>query len=122
MTTPVESLIAGADVADAARIMIDERIRCLPIVDGYGLVGILTRRDLLRAALAHDDQDLAEKISRQLAAVDTPDRWSVSVQAGVADIEDFGTDSEDRDRAVRLAAAVPGVVQVHARHQTPDPF
>ena len=122
MTTPVESLTAGADVADAARIMIDERIRCLPIVDGYGLVGILTRRDLLRAALAHDDQDLAEEISRQLAGVDTPDRWSVSVQAGVADIEDFGTDTEDRARAARLAAAVPGVVQVHARHQTPDPF
>jgi hypothetical protein len=54
--------------------------------------------------------------------VDTPDRWSVSVQAGVADIEDFGTDTEDRARAARLAAAVPGVVQVHARHQTPDPF
>ncbi len=122
MTTPVESLTAGADVADAARIMIDERIRCLPIVDGYGLVGILTRRDLLRAALAHDDQDLAEEISRQLAQVDTPERWSVSVQAGVADIEDFGTDTEDRARAAALAAAVPGVVQVHARHQTPDPF
>jgi CBS domain-containing protein len=122
MTTPVESLTAGADVADAARIMIDERIRCLPIVDGYGLVGILTRRDLLRAALAHDDQDLTEEISRQLAGVDTPDRWSVSVQAGVADIEDFGTDTEDRARAARLAAAIPGVVQVHARHQTPDPF
>ncbi len=122
MTTPVESLTAGADVADAARIMIDERIRCLPIVDGYGLVGILTRRDLLRAALAHDDQDLAEEISRQLAQVDTPERWSVSVQAGVVDIEDFGTDTEDRARAAALAAAVPGVVQVHARHQTPDPF
>jgi CBS domain-containing protein len=122
MTTPVESLTAGADVADAARIMINERIRCLPIIDGDGLVGILTRRDLLRAALSHDDQDLADEISRQLAEVDTPDRWSVSVQAGVADIEDFGTDTEDRARAARLPAAVPGVVQVHARHQTPDPF
>ena len=102
--------------------MINERIRCLPIIDGDGLVGILTRRDLLRAALSHDDQDLADEISRQLAEVDTPDRWSVSVQAGVADIEDFGTDTEDRARAARLPAAVPGVVQVHARHQTPDPF
>jgi CBS domain-containing protein len=122
MTTPVESLTAGADVADAARIMVDERIRCLTIVDGYGLVGILTRRDLLRSALAHDDQDLADEVSRQLAGVDTPGRWSVSVQAGVADIEDFGTNTEDRARAARLAAAVPGVVQVHAQHQTPDPF
>lgn len=50
MTSPVESLTAGADIADAARIMVDERIRCLPIVDGYGVVGVITRRDLLRAA------------------------------------------------------------------------
>ena len=48
MTTPVESLTPGADVADAAQIMVDERIRCLPIVDGRRVVGVLTRRDLLR--------------------------------------------------------------------------
>jgi CBS domain-containing protein len=50
MSTPVESLTAGADVADAARMMVDERIRCLPIVDGFQLVGVITRRDLLRVA------------------------------------------------------------------------
>src|SRR6478672_5623265 len=122
MTSPVESLTAGADVADAARMMVDERIRCLPIVDGYGVVGILTRRDVLRAAVAHNDQDLADEIARQLAVVDNPDRWQVSVQAGVADIEDFGTDAAERAQASRLAAKVPGVVRVRTRHQTPDPF
>jgi len=85
-------------------------------------IGIITRRDLLRSSLAHDDEDLADQISRQLARVDSPARWSVSVQAGVADIEDFGTDADDRAQAARLAAAVPGVVHVRARHQTPDPF
>jgi len=94
MTSPVESLTAGADISDAARIMVDERIRCLPIVDGGAPLGIITRRDLLRVALAHDDKDLADEISRQLARVDNPDRWSVSVQAGVADIEDFGSDAK----------------------------
>jgi CBS domain-containing protein len=122
MTTPVESLTAGADVSDAARMMVDERIRCLPIVDGHGLVGILTRRDLLRMALAHDDRDLTEEICRQLGGVDKPDRWKVSVQAGVADIDDLGANAGDQDRATRLAIAVPGIVQVRVRHQTPDPF
>ena len=122
MTSPVESLTAGADVADAAQMMVDERIRSLPIVDGHGIVGILTRRDVLRAAIADNDQDLADKVTRQLAALDNPDRWQVSVHAGVADIEDFGTDTRERAQANRLAAAVPGVVQVQARHQTPDPF
>ena len=56
MTSPVESLTAGADIADAARIMVDQRIRCLPIVDGYGVVGVITRRDLLRAAAAIEER------------------------------------------------------------------
>jgi CBS domain-containing protein len=56
MTSPVESLTAGADIADAARIMVDERIRCLPIVDGYGVVGVITRRDLLRAAVTLEER------------------------------------------------------------------
>jgi len=47
MTSPVESLTPGADVADAADIMLDERIRCLPVVDGRTVVGVITRRDLL---------------------------------------------------------------------------
>jgi CBS domain-containing protein len=47
MSSPVESLTPGADVADAAEIMLDERIRCLPVVDGHAVVGVITRRDLL---------------------------------------------------------------------------
>jgi predicted transcriptional regulator len=122
MTAPVETLTAGADISGAAKMMIDERIRCLPIVEGARPIGILTRRDLLRAAVVHDDTELVDEISHQLARVGNPNRWSVSVQAGVADIEDFGSDVDDRKRAARLTAAVPGVVQVQARHQTPDPF
>jgi len=122
MSTPVESLTAGADVADAAQMMVDERIRCLPIVDGRELVGIVTRRDVLRAAVADNDRDLEAEISRQLRHLDTSERWTVSVQAGVADIEDYGTDIVDRELAGRMASNIPGVVQVQTRHQTPDPF
>jgi len=54
---PVESVMAfnvltlapGDSMADAARVMIRERIGALPIVDGGRLVGILTRSDVLRA-------------------------------------------------------------------------
>lgn len=122
MTTPVESLTPGADLKDVARMMLDQRIRSLPIVDGTRVVGIVTRRDVLRADLAHLDQDLADEITRQLAMVDTPNRWRVSVTGGVADIEDYGTETRTRKRATRLAAEVPGVLGVHSEHQTPDPF
>jgi CBS domain-containing protein len=56
MTTPVESLTPGADAADAVQIMLRQHIRCLPIVDGQQLVGIVTRRDLMRNAFALDNQ------------------------------------------------------------------
>lgn len=77
---------------------------------------------MLRVGVAHNDQQLAEEITRQLAAIDNPDRWQVSVRAGVVDIEDFGTNTSDRAQAGQLAAATPGIVKVRSRHQTPDPF
>ena len=89
MTTSVESLTAGADVADAARIMTDERIRCLPIVDGYHVVGVITRRDVLRAAVTRDDHAIKRDVVQALTTFNDPDRWAVNVQAAVVEIEDF---------------------------------
>lgn len=46
---------AGVTVADAARLMGEKRVSCLPVVDGPGsrrLVGILTDRDLRNRVLA----------------------------------------------------------------------
>jgi len=40
-------------VAEAARLMLDKRVSCLPVVDGEGRVlGIVTWRDQLRSLLA----------------------------------------------------------------------
>ena len=61
MTTPVESLTPGADAADAVEIMLREHIRCLPIVDGQQVVGIVTRRDLMRSAFAAEERVLPKK-------------------------------------------------------------
>jgi len=122
MTTPVESVTPGADIADAARIMLDEHLRCLPIVDGLTVVGVITRRDLLRAIITHDDKALTADIVNRLAALDRPDRWNVSVQAGVADITDHVDDAEDRTAAERIASSTPGVVHATAHYETSDPF
>jgi acetoin utilization protein AcuB len=37
------------DARAAARIMLDHRIGCLPVLDGQALVGIVTETDILRA-------------------------------------------------------------------------
>jgi CBS domain-containing protein len=122
MTTSVESLTPGADVADAARMMLAENIRCFPIVDGNAIVGLVTRRDVLRAGVVHSDGQLGEAVAGELSALDDSGRFAVTVQAGVADIEDYGNDSGGRAAAARAAAAVPGIVAVAVRHQTCDPF
>ena len=49
--TPAGTLDADSDVADAARRFVRERHRCLPVVDGSLVVGMLSWRDLLRAML-----------------------------------------------------------------------
>lgn len=121
MSTPVESLTPGEDAARIERMMAQEHIRAVPIVDGGRVVGIVTRRDLLRATVIRDDADLAADIREQLTVLPEPDRWTVTVQGGVADIEDFRDDADDRALAQKLAAAVPGVVLATTRHQTPDP-
>lgn len=122
MTTPVESLTPAADAADATLMMLDERIRCIPVVDGHAIVGIVTRRDLLRAGVVRSDSVLLDEVSRQLEELDNSGRWVVSVQAGVVDVEDLSSDPSEREIARRLAEAVPGVVSVGVRHRTPDPF
>lgn len=49
MTSGVVTVEAGRTVADAAALMLDRRVNLLPVVDGEGLVGLVTMRELLRA-------------------------------------------------------------------------
>jgi acetoin utilization protein AcuB len=50
MHSPVVTVTPGEALAEAARIMIDNRIGGLPVLDDDGqIVGILTETDLLRA-------------------------------------------------------------------------
>lgn len=54
MTAPVTTCRNTASLGEAARVMLDENIGCLPIVDGHGhLAGILTDRDVCLAVARH---------------------------------------------------------------------
>jgi CBS domain-containing protein len=48
MTSPPTTMRSGDDLADVVAVMLDARIRSIPIVDDGELVGIVTRRDVLR--------------------------------------------------------------------------
>jgi acetoin utilization protein AcuB len=49
MNQPVKTINPEATVTDAAKVMIDEQIGCLPVTDGKGrVIGIVTRSDIMR--------------------------------------------------------------------------
>ena len=53
MTEKVVTISPEATVKEAARIMIDKKIGCLPVVEGMKLIGIITETDILRYVLEH---------------------------------------------------------------------
>ena len=49
MSTAVITVGPDRDASDAARLMLDHRIGCVPVVDGGLVIGILTETDIVRA-------------------------------------------------------------------------
>lgn len=111
MTSSVTGMGAGADVVDLVTVMLDQRIRTIPIVDGMTVVGIVTRRDLLRV-LARDDNEIATDIRHRLSHYGRAGRWTVQVHDGTAAITDEFDDATDRHVAAVVAESVPGVTSV----------
>ena len=52
MTQDVVSIQPDTDMVQAARILLDKKFGCLPVVDQGALVGVVTEIDCLRAFLA----------------------------------------------------------------------
>ena len=52
MTQDVVSIQPDTDMVQAARILLDKKFGCLPVVDQGALVGVVTEVDCLRAFLA----------------------------------------------------------------------
>ena len=111
MSSPAIAMGAGADVVDLVTVMLDERIRSVPIVDGSTVIGVVTRRDLLRV-LAREDNEIATDIRHRLAHYGKAGRWAVEVHDGAAAITDEYDDATDRHVAAVVAEGVPGVTSV----------
>jgi CBS domain-containing protein len=118
MTEPVVCLAASADTADLAALMLDNNVRAIPIVDGAHLVGIVSRRDLLRTLLRPDDgiiHDVSERLDDYSGE---PDRWQVTVVDGVVSIAGPFTGPDQQRIVTSLVRTVPGVLRVHTRVDT----
>jgi CBS domain-containing protein len=62
MTKDVVSVGPDMPIAKAARILIERRIGCLPVVKGEELVGLVTETDLLRAAYLDENESVVEAV------------------------------------------------------------
>lgn len=112
MTTPAVAMDAAAPAEMLARVMIDDQRRCIPIVDGSTVIGVVTRRDLVRV-IARADTTVTAEVQRVLDMYGGGRKWTVTVNDGEAVIGAETTDEETERILVALADAVPGVL--HAR-------
>lgn len=113
MTTAVACLGPGADTADLLALLQGSHVRAVAVVEGTQLVGIASRRDLLRALVPDDSTIRSEVLGRIWAYTGDRDGWELEVVDGVVTIEGPFTDTAREAIIVQLARTVPGVLHVH---------
>jgi CBS domain-containing protein len=126
MTPRVRSVDRTADVADVARLFVDDRLRSVPVLEQGRLVGIVSRRDLLRALVRPDEEIRSDVLRLVEDYTGDTGAWEVAVAEGVATVRrtrgsaQFSPEVEER--ALRtLAATVGGVVAVRVLAADPVP-
>ncbi|MCZ2826223.1 MULTISPECIES: CBS domain-containing protein [unclassified Modestobacter] len=128
MTTSVRTVPVAADVADVARLFVDERLRSAPVLDGERLAGIVSRRDLLRTLVRPDAEIRADVLRLVEGYTQEPGGWDVQVFDGVATVQRAGgvtVDAGDREAVesavATLARTVPGIVAARVLTDVPGP-
>jgi CBS domain-containing protein len=117
MTASVVSVEPTADVADLARLFVDDHLRSVPVVHDDVLVGIVSRRDVLRVLVRPDADIRLDVLHLVEAYTGEPGIWEVSVLEGMTTVRRVrGVPQESRAveefALERLAATVPGVIAV----------
>jgi CBS domain-containing protein len=112
MTTPAITVHPGATIAEAAHLLEQHRIRRLPVTDEENrLVGIVSRRDLLRV-FTRTDEEIRDEIRHEVFALADPTALSVHVSHGVVTLTGTVRQKDLIPILVRLAAATDGVISV----------
>ncbi|MGY1616205.1 HPP family protein [Geodermatophilus sp. SYSU D00691] len=125
MTPRVRTVDAGDDLADIARLFVDDRLRSVPVLEHGRLVGIVSRRDLLRTLMRPDDEIRGDVLRLVEGYTGDLGAWDVSVTDGLAAIRRTRglpqVSPEVEERALRaLASTVGGVVGVRVLVPVPQ--
>jgi len=113
MTREVLTVSSGSEVSQAARIMLDAGVKRVPVLEGRRVVGILSRRDLVKV-IARGDGDIEGEIERRFheLGLNVLGRDDVRVAAGIVTLRVDGSGASDRRLAESVALTVPGVLEV----------
>lgn len=112
MSTPVEVTSPDADVATIAERMLAQRLRALPVVEEGLLVGIVSRRDLLRTMIRTDDVVKANLRGLLDQYAGSRRHWAVEVADGSVTVRGDFADDAEKSLVVALARTVAGVSSV----------
>ena len=116
MATPVVTIGPDAPASAAAHKLAVEGVRRLFVVDTDGrLLGVLSRRDLLKVFL-RSDEDLRRTVVHEVLQRTLwvePTAVEVEVVDGVITLRGTIERRSEADIAYRLTLAMPGVVDVH---------
>jgi CBS domain-containing protein len=118
MTSPAFVTTPGSPVVVAARIMDRHGVKRLPVVDAEGkLMGIVSRRDLIRV-FVRTDEELAERIREDVlkrALAVEPNLVGIEVRDGVVTLTGELRRRSETIAAGRLTENLDGVVAVENR-------
>ena len=123
MSAPAITIGPKASLTEAASLMLDNRIKRLPVVDEQGiLIGIITRADLVRAFLRPDseiEREIREDLVLRTLWI-SPERVTVNVDHGEVRLGGEVESKADAEILVKFAQRVPGVVTVLSKLKWPS--
>lgn len=122
MTAPVEVATPRSTAAEIVRRMLAGRLRSMPIVQDGELVGVVSRRDLLRPLVRRDDATAAGVRALLVEYTGHRNRWQVSSLGGVVTITGNFADEAERGALTALAKSVPGVTSVELQERQAPEF
>jgi CBS domain-containing protein len=101
-----------ADVADVAETMLYQNVRSEPVIDDGHIVGMISRRDIIRTVV-HTDEVIADEIQHRLDEYGgVAHGWRATVSHGVATVDGSFRDELERTVVSIIARTVPGVAGV----------
>jgi CBS domain-containing protein len=109
MSNHALTVTSETELAQAAELMTTTVVKSLPVVDKEEVVGVISRRDIIRL-LSREDPRIEAEIDELLRQ--TGQDWLVDVTDGIA-LVDGPSDERQLELARVLICTVPGVVGVH---------